>query len=102
MEKSSAPAKHAYSDGHSFIGVGGFLGLGEKDVAVSPDVLLLSIRSDGKTWLVIKATKDELTNAPAFDRSAYFADGVADPNAAKTSNATKGDAPMPLEPAPAQ
>ncbi len=31
------------------IGVGGFLGVGEKDVAVSPDLLKLATRSDGNT-----------------------------------------------------
>lgn len=64
------------------IGVGGFLGVGEKDVAVSPDQLQLAMRSDGKKWLVIKATKDELSAAPSFDRSSLFSEGVADPAAA--------------------
>lgn len=64
------------------IGVGGFLGVGEKDVAVSPDQLQLAMRSDGKKWLVIRATKEELTAAPTFDRELFFAEGVADPTAA--------------------
>lgn len=82
------------------IGVGGFLGVGEKDVAVSPDQLQLATRSDGKKWLVIKASKDQLTEAPAFDRSALFVDGVADPSAAATTNAPATDAPAAM-PAPA-
>jgi len=69
------------------IGVGGFLGVGEKDVAVSPDQLQLATRSDGKKWLVIKATKEQLTEAPTFDRGVLFTDGVADPNAAAETNA---------------
>lgn len=90
------------------IGVGGFLGIGEKDVAVSPDQLQLATRSDGKTWLVIKATRQQLTDAPAFDRSKLFADGVADPSAATESNApvtdtpASGTMPAPTSPAPAQ
>ncbi|MDR2310666.1 MAG: PRC-barrel domain-containing protein [Brucellaceae bacterium] len=64
------------------IGVGGFLGVGEKDVAVSPDQLQLAMRSDGKKWLVIKAIKEELSAAPSFDRSSLFSEGVADPAAA--------------------
>ncbi|MDM7852489.1 hypothetical protein [Pseudochrobactrum kiredjianiae] len=40
------------------------------------------MRSDGKKWLVIKATKDELSAAPSFDRSSLFSEGVADPAAA--------------------
>ncbi|MCL7998166.1 PRC-barrel domain-containing protein [Brucella sp. 21LCYQ03] len=84
------------------IGVGGFLGVGQKDVAVSPDQLQLATRSDGKKWLVIKATKDQLTEAPAFDRSVLFVDGVADPAAAGATNAPATDAPAadPAAPAP--
>ncbi|MEJ5079883.1 MULTISPECIES: PRC-barrel domain-containing protein [unclassified Ochrobactrum] len=84
------------------IGVGGFLGVGQKDVAVSPDQLQLATRSDGKKWLVIKATKDQLTEAPAFDRSVLFVDGVADPAAAGETNAPATDAPAadPASPAP--
>lgn len=88
------------------IGVGGFLGIGEKDVAVSPDQLQLATRSDGKKWLVIKATKQQLTDAPAFDRSKLFVDGVADPSAANETNAPTTDAPAsdtaPASPPPAQ
>ncbi|MFD1792556.1 PRC-barrel domain-containing protein [Ochrobactrum teleogrylli] len=82
------------------IGVGGFLGVGEKDVAVSPDVLQLATRSDGNTWLVLSATKDQLTAAPAFDRSKVFTNGVADPNAAKESEApASGETTTPATPA---
>lgn len=90
------------------VGVGGFLGIGEKDVAISPDQLQLATRSDGKTWLVIKANKQQLNDAPAFDRSKFFADGVADPSAATETNAPAPDAPAsgttrtPAPPAPAQ
>lgn len=90
------------------IGVGGFLGVGEKDVAVSPDQLQLATRSDGKTWLVIKANKQQLNDAPAFDRSKFFADGVADPSAATETNApateepANGTTPAPASPPPAQ
>src|SRR5262245_56622001 len=34
------------------IGVGGFLGVGEKDVAVAPEQLKLSRQGNGKSWLV--------------------------------------------------
>lgn len=87
------------------IGVGGFLGMGEKDVAVSPDQLQLAERSDGKKWLFIKTSKEQLEQAPAFDRDLLFVDGVADPAAASQSNADNPDAatpepmPAPLDPA---
>jgi len=49
------------------LGVGGFLGLGEKDVAVT--MRSIEIQSDGNTArLVVDASKDQLTNAPGYDR----------------------------------
>ncbi|UDQ89648.1 MULTISPECIES: PRC-barrel domain-containing protein [Xanthobacter] len=47
------------------IGVGGFLGIGEKDVAV-PFQTVEMTRVDGKNRLVLRKTKDELKNAPTF------------------------------------
>lgn len=47
------------------IGVGGFLGIGEKDVAV-PFQAVEIMRMDGKEHLVLRKTKDELKNAPTF------------------------------------
>lgn len=49
------------------IGVGGFLGIGEKNVAV-PLGALHSKRLDGAQRLVIGATRDDLRKAPAFVR----------------------------------
>jgi hypothetical protein len=77
------------------VGVGGFLGVGEKDVAVAPTQLKLSKRSDGNTWLVMNTTKDQLNSAPAFERSDNFTDGVADPAKAdkNTTGSTTTDTP---------
>jgi sporulation protein YlmC with PRC-barrel domain len=47
------------------IGVGGFLGLGEKAVAV-PFQEARMIKKDNKVRLVMNATKDSLKNAPGF------------------------------------
>ena len=50
------------------IGVGGFLGIGEKDVVVSmPSVQMQA--ADGGAKLVINATKEELNAAPSYDRT---------------------------------
>ncbi|MCV9962917.1 PRC-barrel domain-containing protein [Pararhizobium sp. BT-229] len=57
------------------IGVGGFLGLGEKDVAISFDRVSWSDR-DGQRIIVVSATKEELVAAPQFERAAIM-DGVA-------------------------
>jgi sporulation protein YlmC with PRC-barrel domain len=47
------------------IAVGGFIGAGEKDVAVPVDAVK-STTKDNKTYLVMNANKDELKNAPGF------------------------------------
>src|SRR5262249_30633119 len=51
----------------AIIGVGGFLGAGKKDVEIPFKDLTISKR-DGKDWLVINRTKDELKSAPAYDK----------------------------------
>jgi hypothetical protein len=50
------------------IGVGGFLGVGQKDVAIPFSELKVASNND-KTWFVLNRTKDDLKNAPAFDKS---------------------------------
>ena len=47
------------------IGVGGFLGIGEKSVALKMDRLKMTAGPDG-TQLAMDVTKEELTNAPIF------------------------------------
>jgi len=47
------------------IGVGGFLGMGEKDVAV-PFSSLRASEKNGKWHLVLNTTKDALKQAPGF------------------------------------
>src|ERR1700736_5356181 len=48
------------------IGVGGFLGAGEKDVAVPFTAVQVTNKNNNKWYLVMNATKDELKNAPGF------------------------------------
>lgn len=50
----------------AIIGVGGFLGIGEKDVAIPFKDLNVSSRED-KDWLVLSQTKDQLKAAPAYE-----------------------------------
>jgi sporulation protein YlmC with PRC-barrel domain len=54
------------------IGVGGFLGLGEKHVAVPYDAVRMTTKDSNKWYLVMNSTKDALKNAPGykFDRTA--------------------------------
>lgn len=62
------------------VGVGGFLGIGQKNVALDFTSLHWANR-DGGPVLVASATKDDLNNAPAFDTAALDqavpADGMA-------------------------
>ncbi|MEO6609152.1 MAG: PRC-barrel domain-containing protein [Aestuariivirga sp.] len=52
------------------IGVGGFLGIGEKDVAV-PYNTVKWVEKNGERWLVISSNSDQLKAQAAFDRKAY-------------------------------
>ena len=47
------------------VGVGGFLGAGEKDVIV-PFADVKTTKKNDKWWLTLDATKDGLKNAPGF------------------------------------
>ena len=72
------------------VGVGGFLGLGEKDVALEYDTLEWAQREDGTSWLVAAATREELEQQEAFDRDAYDPDDAE--GMAATGAATGGAA----------
>ncbi|PWW02026.1 PRC-barrel domain protein [Hoeflea marina] len=63
------------------IGVGGFLGLGEKRVAVPFDQLSW-VNKNNDRWLVVEATREQLEAQPAFDVSAYRPQPAANDTAA--------------------
>ncbi|ATU94549.1 PRC-barrel domain-containing protein [Phyllobacterium zundukense] len=63
----------------ALIGVGGFLGVGQKDIAVSLDQLAWVTRDDNKRWLVVASSKEELSGAPTFDSNSLLRDGASDP-----------------------
>lgn len=48
------------------VGVGGFLGIGEKSVAMKMDRLKIAQGGDGTMQLSMDAKKEELSNAPSF------------------------------------
>jgi hypothetical protein len=48
--------------------VGGFLGVAQKDVVIPFKELKVSTR-DGKDWLVLNRTNDELKMAPAYNNA---------------------------------
>jgi sporulation protein YlmC with PRC-barrel domain len=48
------------------IGVGGFLGMGEKDVAVPFNAVQITNKNNNKWYLVMNSDKDSLKNAKGF------------------------------------
>jgi sporulation protein YlmC with PRC-barrel domain len=50
------------------IGVGGFLGIGEKEVSMKTDEVKRMVHSNGKTYFTVNATADQLKAAPAYAR----------------------------------
>jgi sporulation protein YlmC with PRC-barrel domain len=48
------------------VGVGGFLGVDSKDVAVPFDAVHVTNKDNNKWYLVMNTTKNELKNAPGF------------------------------------
>jgi sporulation protein YlmC with PRC-barrel domain len=73
------------------VGVGGFLGIGQKDVAVEFSALDWA-EKNGDRWLVANTTKEQLEALPAFDRSTF--EPVP---AANTAMAPAGTTPAPAD-----
>jgi hypothetical protein len=81
------------------IGVGGFLGLGQKNVAVSWDQIEWTPREDGEVELSMPFTREELEQAPEFkDLETQRAEEEA--AAAQQQQPTGGMAPAPAAPPP--
>ncbi|ANW00875.1 PRC-barrel domain-containing protein [Bradyrhizobium icense] len=73
------------------ISVGGFLGIGDRNIAVQPGSVVLSEKSDGSARVVINTTKEDLKNAPAFN----FAD--VDKAGSASSAGTTGASSQPAQ-----
>ncbi|HVY43879.1 MAG TPA: PRC-barrel domain-containing protein [Hyphomicrobiaceae bacterium] len=70
------------------VGVGGFLGIGEKQVAVDFTALQFVIADDNTERYVLQTTKDDLTNAPDFktvDDNPAASSGATDTNASTST-----------------
>ncbi|RWK42022.1 PRC-barrel domain-containing protein [Mesorhizobium sp.] len=91
------------------IGVGGFLGVGAKNVTFDYSKLQWAERG-GDRWLIAETTKDELTAQPDFDRTPYDpapaatdTTATAPPAPSGSTDTTAQNAPAaPAEPAPAE
>jgi sporulation protein YlmC with PRC-barrel domain len=74
------------------IGVGGFLGIGEKNVAIPFSAVQAATDTDGNLKLVVQFSKDDLNKAPEF---LTLADLKA--KEAKPAPATEAPAPAPAQ-----
>jgi sporulation protein YlmC with PRC-barrel domain len=76
------------------IGVGGFLGIGEKHVAVPFNAVQVKTKDNNKWYMVMNTTKDALKSAKGFkyDRSAMT---WGPEDAATTGGGTPAPAPAP-------
>ncbi len=70
------------------IGVGGFLGIGEKDVGVPFDNVSMTRGENGQPHAMLAASRDQLKNAPSFE------DDKADQMAANTNTTATGTTGM--------
>lgn len=84
------------------VGVGGFLGIGEKSVAIDYKTAAWA-EQNGERWLVVETSKEALEAAPEFDRTPYLPQApetaAADPAAPIAPGA--GANPAPQAPPPA-
>jgi sporulation protein YlmC with PRC-barrel domain len=72
------------------VGVGGFLGIGEKDVAV-PFAAVKSEKKNDKFYLTLDETKDSLKAAPGFKYDRTTTTWVLDKNDTKTTGTSTNE-----------
>ena len=77
------------------IGVGGFLGIGEKSVALKIDRLKFAAGPDGTSELSLDVKKEELTNTPTFKSKR---DQDAEKQAEQRRNEAPGQRPIGQKP----
>jgi hypothetical protein len=85
------------------IGVGGFLGIGEKSVGIAFGSVTKNVDKDGNIKFTLNASKEELDQAPAFvtlvEKKRMESQPAAEPQLAPAPEPAPAPAP---EPAPAQ
>jgi sporulation protein YlmC with PRC-barrel domain len=61
------------------VGVGGFLGMGEKDVALPLSKITVTRDESNAIKLTVQASREELEKAPAFDKTLFMVKAPAAP-----------------------
>jgi hypothetical protein len=72
------------------VGVGGFLGMGEKDVALPLEKITITKDENNAMKLTVQATRDELDKAPAFDKTLFVVKSPASGSSTTTPTAPSG------------
>ena len=72
----------------AIVGVGGFLGVGEKDVVVSFNAIKPTKKND-KTYLTLDTTRDALNNAPGFKYDRQSTTWVPDSRASNEKRSSR-------------
>jgi hypothetical protein len=67
------------------IGVGGFLGMGEKDVALPLEKITITKDENNAVKLTVPASRDELDKAPAFDKTLFVVKSPASGSSTTTT-----------------
>ncbi|MCO8146647.1 PRC-barrel domain-containing protein [Rhodovulum tesquicola] len=77
------------------IGVGGFLGMGERDVAVTMDQVTFASDPEDRAQMhvIVNVAAEMLEGSPAYDRSSMIDGGPMDRTGAATTNRTSLDRP---------
>lgn len=78
------------------VGVGGFLGMGEKDVVIAIDRLAFKTGVDGERWIVSEMSREALEGAEPFKPEAMTQESAATETEAldETTTASTNDAAM--------
>ncbi|SHI86679.1 PRC-barrel domain-containing protein [Wenxinia saemankumensis] len=82
------------SIGAVIVGVGGFLGIGEKDVALGWDTVQTFTDEAGERFLAVSATQESLENAPAFEYNPLQNDISQEDGMATTEDGAMADPAM--------
>jgi hypothetical protein len=56
----------------AIVGIGGFLGLGVRDVAIPKDKIAVSQNMTGELRFTAASTREQLQQAPTFNRTALI------------------------------
>jgi len=72
------------------VGVGGFLGMGEKDVALPLDKITVTKDENNAIKLTVKASREELEAAPAFDKTLFLVKAPASGSSTTTPTTPSG------------